>query len=448
MDTLIQPPFSLEAEQSVLGGLMLDNSAWDYVADKITASDFYKKDHVELFKIISHLAKNDTPFDLITIAEYAQAAGVFYSTDILPYAGELCKNVPSVANIPVYCNIVKERSLLRQLATIGFECSRQASSLESNSSQVREDIEGKLFNLTGAKATSFIDIQATTLAVIDKIDAHFNSDSSITGLDCGIDGINDKTAGLQPADLIVLAARPSMGKTSLGLKFILSALENAPADKTVQFYSLEMPAEAIIYRMLAMLGRINLHNLKTGNLVDDDWTKLSFAAQKIKQVQSRFVLDDEAQLSPTKLRAKARRAARQFGAPALIVIDYLQLMRSEKSKVESRNLEIAEISASLKALAKEMQCPVIALSQLNRQVEQRPNKRPNNGDLRESGAIEQDADLILFIYRDEQYNPESQDKGTAEIIISKNRNGPTGTVRAAYIAEQTSFENLAVESFR
>ena len=239
-----------------------------------------------------------------------------------------------------------------------------------------------------------------------------------------------------------------MGKTSLGLKFILSALENAPADKAVQFYSLEMPAEAIIYRMLAMLGRINLHNLKTGDLVDDDWTKLSLAAQKIKQVQSRFVLDDEAQLSPTKLRAKARRAARQFGAPALIVIDYLQLMRSEKSKVESRNLEIAEISASLKALAKEMQCPVIALSQLNRQVEQRPNKRPNNGDLRESGAIEQDADLILFIYRDEQYNPESQDKGIAEIIISKNRNGPTGTIRAAYIAEQTSFENLAVESFR
>ncbi|MDY0249992.1 MAG: replicative DNA helicase [Pseudomonas sp.] len=448
MDTLIQAPFSLEAEQSILGGLMLDNSVWDYVADKLTASDFYKKDHAELFKIISHLAKNDTPFDLITISEYAQDAGVFYSTDILPYAGELCKNIPSVANIPTYCNIVKERSLLRQLATIGFECSRQASSLESSSSQVREDIEGKLFSLTGAKSNSFIDIQATTFAVIDKIDAHFNSDSSITGLDCGIDGINEKTAGLQPAELIVLAARPSMGKTSLGLKFILSALQNAPADKTVQFYSLEMPAEAIIYRMLAMLGRINLHNLKTGDLVDDDWTKLSFAAQKIKQVQSRFVLDDEAQLSPTKLRAKARRAARQFGPPALIVIDYLQLMRSEKLKVESRNLEIAEISASLKALAKEMQCPVIALSQLNRQVEQRPNKRPNNGDLRESGAIEQDADLILFIYRDEQYNPDSQDKGIAEIIISKNRNGPTGIIRTAYIAEQTCFENLAAESFR
>jgi replicative DNA helicase len=327
---------------------------------------------------------------------------------------------------------------LRNLVTLGYECSRQSSAPGAVATDVQESVERQLFALGQNRLTAFTDMGQMLSAVVDKIDHRFNSGEDITGVTTDLSDLDELLGGLQPKDFVIVAARPSMGKTAFALKLVNAAL--ASTSKSAQVFSLEMPAEQLVFRFLAFLGRIDLSLLTRGRLQDDDWPKLTAAVAALHSYGDRLVIDDTPQLTPTELRARSRRAARKFGDPALIMVDYLQLMQS--SGKENRNLEIADISASLKALAKEMDCPVVALSQLNRSLEQRANKRPLNADLRESGALEQDADVIMFIYRDEVYHPDSEDAGIAEIIIGKQRNGPLGTVRTAFLAAETRFENL------
>ncbi|SDG73787.1 replicative DNA helicase [Pseudomonas benzenivorans] len=437
----LSPPHSVEAEQGVLGGLMLDNNTWDLLADQLVAGDFFRHDHKLIFKAIAALAEKTMPFDLVTVSESMEdlaAAGG------LAYLAELAKNTPSVANIEHYAGIVRNRAHLRRLMSLGFQCSRVAADNQANAGDVQESIEQQLFALgQDRRASEFVDLTQCISNVIEKIDEHFNGNVPVTGVASGLGDLDELTAGFQPADLIILGARPSMGKTSLALNFVDTALQSKPQE-TVQVYSLEMPAEALIYRLMAILGHLDLGKLLKGRLDDDDWPRLTAAVARMHGYGDRLVIDDSSGLTPTAIRAKARRAARRFGKPALILVDYLQLMRCPGQ--ENRANEISEISRALKALAKEMNCPVVALSQLNRDLERRPNKRPINADLRDSGAIEQDADVIMFVYRDEVYHPDTEFKGIAEIIIGKHRNGPTGTVRTAFIPHQTRFANLSANS--
>lgn len=431
------PPHSVEAEQGVIGGLMLDNSAWDLVADLLSAGDFFRRDHRLIYQSIEKLAARGSPIDVVTVFESLdepdEAGG-------LGYLAELAKNTPSVANISTYASIVRERSHLRRLVMLGYECSREASSNQAKSAEVQDLIEQKLFLLGQDRSRSdFVDVKQTLMEVVERIDYHFNEGDSITGVPSGLDAMDQVTGGFQDADLIVMAARPSMGKTSLALSIVDAALQQKPTN-AVQIYSLEMPAHALMFRLVAILGQLNLAKLMRGQLRDEDWPKVIAAVGRINEYRERLIIDDTACLTPSALRSKVRRAARRSGMPRLIMVDYLQLMRLDGK--ENRNLEIAGITAALKALAKEFNCPVIALSQLNRSVEQRADKRPFNGDLRESGAIEQDGDVIMFIYRDEVYHPKSADVGVAEIIFGKHRNGPTGTVRVAFVPDQTRFANL------
>ena len=436
----LSPPHSIEAEQGVLGGLLLDNNTWDLVADRLDAEDFYRRDHRILFKTIETLSSQSKPFDIVTVHD---ALEVPDEAGGLAYLGELAKNTPSVANIEHYAFIVRNRSQLRQLMSLGYQCSREATDPLANATEVQESIEQQLFALgEGKKASEFVNINQCLTTVVEQIDEHFNGNVTVTGVPSGLDDLDDMTSGFQEADLIILGARPSMGKTSLALNFVDKALQTK-LDRTVQVFSMEMPAKALIYRLMAILGHIDLGKLLKGKLDDDDWPKLTAAVSRINSYGERLVIDDSSALTPTAIRAKSRRAARRFGHPSLILIDYLQLMRSPGQ--ENKANEISAISQALKALAKEMSCPVIALSQLNRELERRPNKRPINADLRDSGAIEQDADVIMFVYRDEVYHPQTEYKGIAEIIIGKARNGPTGTVRTAFIPHQTRFANLGAD---
>ena len=431
------PPHSIEAEQGVLGGLMLDNSTWDLLADTLSAQDFFRRDHRVIYQAIQSLAIVDQPFDVVTLSnsipEISQAGG-------LGYLAELAKNTPSVANISAYAEIVRERAHLRQLILLGHEASRLASEPQAKSVEVQEEFEQKLFALgQGHAPNRFIDVNETLMKLLEQVDFNFNHGKGVTGVPSGLVDLDQKTGGFQDADLVIVAARPSMGKTSLALNIVDAVLAQDPAN-SVQIYSLEMPAQALMYRLIAILGQMDVARLMRGQLDDEDWSRLSAAVAKINQYGERLVVDDSAGLTPAALRARVRRAARRYGQPRLIMVDYLQLMQCPGK--ENRNLEIAAISAGLKAVAKEFNCPVIALSQLNRSLENRPNKRPHNGDLRESGALEQDADLTLFIYRDEVYHPDSDDQGIAELIIGKHRNGPTGVVRTAFIPAHTRFANL------
>jgi replicative DNA helicase len=435
--TDLVPPHSVEAEQGVLGGLLLDNSAWDLIADTVSAPDFFKREHRLIFQAIQSLAAANQGFDVVTVsdsmAEVPEAGG-------LGYLSELAKNTPSVANISVYAAIVRERSHLRQLILLGHECSRGATAAQAKSVEVQEEFEQKLFALgQGHAPNSFIDVNETLMKVLEQVDFNFNHGNGVTGVPSGLVDLDQKTGGFQDADLVIVAARPSMGKTSFALNIVDAVLAQDPAN-SVQIYSLEMPAQALMYRMIAILGQLDVARLMRGQLEDDDWAKLTAGVARINQYGERLVIDDSSALTPTALRARVRRAARRYGKPRLIMVDYLQLMQCPGK--ENRNLEIGAISAGLKAVAKEFNCPVIALSQLNRSLENRPNKRPHNGDLRESGALEQDADLTLFIYRDEVYHSDSEDQGIAELIIGKHRNGPVGTVRTAFIPAQTRFVNL------
>jgi len=437
------PAHSQEAEQAVLGGLMLDNSTWDLIADVLQEEDFFFRPHQLIFRRIALLASQSSPFDVVTLAEVLPEVE---EVGGIAYLATLAKDTPSVANIVAYAEIVAERAHLRRLTLFGFGCSRDASTPGAKAAEVQEQAEQRLFALgQDRKGAEFCNVTATLHKLIDTIDERFNNPMSVTGVPSGLNDLDTLTSGWQDADLIIVGARPAMGKTAFLLKCIDSALKHAP-NKSVQAYSLEMPADQLILRLIAIIGHIDATKLKSGQLEDEDWPKLTMAVNTLNGYGDRLVIDDQAGLSPTMLRARARRAARRFGPPALILVDYLQMMRCEGQ--ENRANEIAEISRSLKALAKEMKCPVIALSQLNRGLESRPNKRPGLADLRESGAIEQDADVIIFLYRDEYYHPETEFKGIAELIVGKFRNGQVGTVRAAFIAQQTRFENLSAQAWQ
>ncbi len=443
MDTeqLKVPPHSIDAEQSVLGGLMLDSEAWDLVADRISADDFYRQGHRVIFEAIRSLQDRSEPCDVITLSEALQVRGVIEDAGGLSYLGEIAQGTPSSANISAYADIVRERSITRQLTQVGARISEVGFNSDGRTvAELLDFAEQQVFEIAdqGSKGKKgFVPIDKVLPEVIEQLDELFNSDGNITGLSSGFSDLDDKTAGLQKGDLIILAARPSMGKTSLAMNLAenVAIRERQP----VAIFSMEMPAKQLANRLLASLGRVDTKRLRTGDLAEEDWPRITSAVTLLSEAP--IYIDDTPALSPMELRARVRRLKRQHGL-GLIVVDYLQLMQVT-GKTDNRTAEISEISRTLKSLAKEMDVPVVALSQLNRSLEQRPDKRPKMADLRESGAIEQDADLILFIYRDEVYNEDSDAAGTAEIIIAKQRNGPIGTLRLAFVGQYTRFEDLA-----
>lgn len=439
-------PHSVEAEQAVLGGLMLDNKRLDAVLEVISDVDFYREDHRQVFRMMQILQENAQPLDVITLSEELHRHNELERVGGLGYLVEMANNTPSAANIVTYARIVRERSTLRQLIAAAQEISKSSynpSGLDSDDllqmaeKRVAEIAEDR------PKEGGLVGVNDLLKATVQRIDELFRSGSDITGVASGITDLDQRTSGWQPGELIILAARPSMGKTALALNFVESAIFSQ--SKPVLVFSMEMPSPAMIMRMMSSVGRIDQGKMRNGKLTEEDWPKLSSAVAKMKD--KLLFIDDTPGLSPQELRARVRRIAREHGNPGLIMVDYLQLMQTAGPS-EGRTQEISEISRSLKGLAKEFECPLIALSQLNRGVEQRPNKRPMNSDLRESGAIEQDADVILFIYRDEYYNEDSPDKGMAELIIGKQRNGEIGTCRAAFIGKYTRFDNLAPEYFQ
>jgi len=444
-EALKVPPHSIEAEQSVLGGLLLDNRSWDKIADLVVENDFYRRDHRLIFRAIAHLFEQSQPVDVVTLAEHHDKHGELDQVGELAYLGLLAKNTPSAANIAAYGAIVRERSVLRQLISVGTNISNSAFNPEGLSSDdMLDKAERQVFEIAekGAKRDGgFIQVKDVLGQVVDRIDTLFESDSLITGLATGFTDFDAQTSGLQPADLVIVAGRPSMGKTT----FAMNLAEHAAikSEESVAVFSMEMPADSLAMRMISSLGQIDQHRLRTGQLNDDDWPRLTSAISIL--TEAKLFIDDTPALTVTELRARARRLKRDHGL-SLIVIDYIQLMQGS-GKGENRTTEVSEISRSLKALAKELEVPVIALSQLNRSLEQRPNKRPVMSDLRESGAIEQDADLIVFIYRDEVYNEDTPEKGKAEIIIGKQRNGPIGTVALTFQGKYTRFENFAYNNY-
>lgn len=444
MTGLRVPPHSLESEQSVVGGLLLDNQAWDKIGDVIRADDFYRYDHRVIFEHIAKLIDGSKPADVITVYESLQSSGKAQDVGGLAYLNTLATNTPSAANIRRYAEIVRDRAVLRRLITISDDIATTALNPQGKDTKtILDEAESKIFKIAedGARgAGGFQDLQPVLSKVVERIDElyHRDSTSDITGISTGFVDLDSKTSGLQPGDLIIVAGRPSMGKTA----FSLNIGEHVAVEEghAVAVFSMEMGATQLAMRLLGSVGRLDQHRLRTGRLTDEDWPRLTYAVEKMQNAQ--LFIDETPALSSMEVRARCRRLARQCGQLGLVVIDYIQLMGAS-SPGENRATEISEISRSLKGLAKELNCPVIALSQLNRSLEQRPNKRPVMSDLRESGAIEQDADVILFIYRDEVYNPDSPDKGTAEIIIGKQRNGPIGTVRVTFLGMYTKFENYA-----
>lgn len=440
------PPQSLEAEQSVLGALMLSDEAWDQAAEVVTAEDFYRKDHRLIFKAIKILADESQPRDALTVAETLNRLGELEEAGGHAYLGEIVKNTASAANVKAYAEIVRERSILRQLIRASYEISDSAYQPQgATSDQILDEAERKIFAIAEQqeKGNGPQALAPLLVKVMDRVEELFSSNDALTGLSTGLKDLDKQTSGLQKGDLVIVAARPSMGKTTFAMNLVENVVMN---NKTALVFSMEMPADSIVMRMISSLGRIDQTRVRTGKLEEEDWGRFTSTVTLLNE--KKLFIDDTPALSPTELRARARRVARDNGGKIdLIMVDYLQLMRVPGMETNRVN-EISEISRSLKALAKEMECPVIALSQLNRALEQRPNKRPVMSDLRESGAIEQDADLIMFIYRDEVYNPESQDKGTAEIIVGKQRNGPIGMQRLAFLGRYTRFEDLAPEFYR
>ncbi|VAW50139.1 Replicative DNA helicase (DnaB) [hydrothermal vent metagenome] len=439
------PPHAIEAEQAVIGGLLLDNRAWEQIADKLVDEDFYRFDHRLLFSAIRELESRNEPFDAVTLSQCLDKNGQLEQAGGLLYLGRLAKDTPSASNILAYANIVREKSVLRQLIAVGTDISGSGYVPEGRESkELLDDAEKKVFQIAeqGARGQNgFQDMKTLLSKTVDKIDHLFNSDGGITGVSTGFDKFDEMTTGLQEADLVIVAGRPSMGKTT----FAMNIVENAAiGDKLpVAVFSMEMPGDSLAMRMISSLGRVDQHHIRTGNLTDDDWARITSAINILSSAN--IFIDDTPAMSPNEIRARARRLKRQHGL-GLIVIDYLQLMQVHGGS-ENRATEISEISRSLKAMAKELKVPVIALSQLNRSLEQRPDKRPVMSDLRESGAIEQDADIIVFIYRDEVYNEDSPQKGVAEIIIAKQRNGPIGKSLLTFLGKYTKFENYIPEMY-
>jgi len=439
------PPHSREAEQSVLGGIMLEPQAWDRIADRLVDTDFYYQAHRLIYKALQDLVAKEKPLDVLTVADILKAHHQLEAVGGEAYLFELARNTPSVANITAYADIIRERSVLRQLIQVAGEIAQRAYQPKGmECTEILDEAERKVFAIAeqGPSTGGPLNIKTVLASTIDRIDKLYHSQEAITGLATGFADLDEMTSGLQPADLVIIAARPSMGKTS----FAMNIAEHAAikSGKPVLVFSLEMPAESLAMRMLSSLSRIDQHRMRIGKLEDDDWPRITSAMSMLSK--SPMFIDDTAALSPAEVRARARRLVKEHGQLGLIMIDYLQLMQVPGMS-DNRTLEVSEISRSLKALAKELNVPVIALSQLNRGLEQRADKRPVMSDLRESGAIEQDADVIAFIYRDEVYNEESPDKGTAEIIIAKQRNGPIGKVRLTFLGKYTKFENFMRDEY-
>jgi len=443
VDNLKVPPHSIEGEQAVLGGLLLSPRAFDQVADVITETDFYREDHRLIFRAVHELSNKAKPCDAVTVTEWFESHGKADLVDGGDYINQLTSNTPSAANVKAYAEIVREKSILRQLIDVGTEITTNAFTSDGRDSRdLLEEAERKIFGIAdqGMRTSSgFVSVQDTIKEAIAKIQELHEFEGEITGTPTGFKELDKKTAGLQDSDLIIIAGRPSMGKTTLAMNIA----ENAAIkhEVPVAIFSMEMSALQLVMRLFSSLGQIDQTRLRTGNLDELDWPKLTSAMNILHK--SHIFIDETPALSPSELRARARRLKREHNI-GMIVVDYLQLMSVPGSN-ENRATEIAEISRSLKAIAKELHLPVVALSQLNRSLEQRPNKRPVMADLRESGAIEQDADLILFIYRDEIYNPETPEKGKAEIIVGKHRNGPTGTLDLAFQGQWLRFVNYAPE---
>ncbi len=446
LESLKLPPNSVEAEQSVLGGLLLENESLDKIADILNQSDFYRHDHRLIYTHITKLIEQNRPADIVTVAESLENSAELSSVGGIAYLGALAQNTPTAANIRRYAEIVRERSIMRKLVEVGSGIAESAYNPQGrDAQQLLDEAEAKIFQIaeSGNRGNQgFVNIQTLLPQVADRIDFLYQRENqgSVTGIPTGFDDLDERTSGFQPGDLIIVAGRPSMGKTA----FSLNIAENVALDskKPVAVFSMEMGATQLATRMIGSVGRLDQHRMRNGNLEDEDWVRLTTALGKLNDAP--IFIDEGAGLSSFDVRARARRLHRQTGGLGLIVVDYLQLMAGTSGRAsENRATEISEISRSLKSLAKELNVPVVALSQLNRSVEQRPDKRPVMSDLRESGAIEQDADLILFIYRDEVYNPDSEDKGMAEIIIAKQRNGPIGRIRLTFLGQHTRFENFA-----
>lgn len=437
------PPHSIEAEQSILGGLLLDNSKWDVVGDKVIEDDFYRQDHRLIYRMIARLANAGEPADVVTVAEELERIAELENAGGMAYLGELVQKTPSATNVRAYAEIVHERAVLRRLISVSGEISDSAFNPQGRTtSDLLDEAERKVFKISESKSgqeggPQFVNPVLTK--TLERIDTLFNTTEAITGVTTGFKDLDEMTSGLQPADLVIVAARPSMGKTAFAMNLVEAAL--IKAEKPVLVFSMEMPADSILMRMISSLGQINQTRVRSGKLEEDDWPRLTSAVSMLKDRP--LYIDDTAGLSPAEVRSRARRVAREIKQDfGMIMVDYLQLMQVPGMN-EGRTAEISEISRSLKALAKELNCPVIALSQLNRGLESRPDKRPMNSDLRESGAIEQDADVIMFIYRDEYYNENSEDKGIAEIIIGKQRNGPIGRVKLSFQGQFTKFNDLS-----
>ena len=438
------PPHSIEAEQSVIGGLLLDNTAFERVADLVTENDFYRYDHRLIWQQVARLIEKTQPADVLTVFEALKSSGKAEDAGGLQYLNQLAQEIPSAANIRRYAEIVRDRSILRRLISTSDEITGQAlNPMGKDTAQILDEAESKIFKISedGSRGkVGFQSLQDVLAEVISHVESLIENPGTdgVTGVPTVFADLDQMTSGLQPGDLVIVAGRPSMGKTA----FSLNIAENVAVNQglPVAVFSMEMGASQLVMRMLCSIGRIDQQKVRTGKLTDDDWMRLMATMQKMQDAN--LFIDETPGLNPLELRARARRLARQYGQMGLIVVDYLQLMSGSASgSNENRATEISEISRSLKGLAKELKCPVVALSQLNRSLENRPNKRPIMSDLRESGAIEQDADVILFIYRDEVYDPDSKDKGYAEIIIGKQRNGPIGDIRLTFMGQHTRFEN-------
>jgi replicative DNA helicase len=445
-DRLNLPPNSVQAEQALLGGLMLDRSGWDRVADQVSEDDFYRPDHRLIFSAIRTLSERNEPCDAVTLSEYLDGRDELGKAGGLGYLGSLVKDTPSAANVADYARIIHERGLLRALIQAGNEIAGSAYHTEGRPiSELVDEAERKVFEIAEKgqrRGSGFVQLRQVLSTTIDQIDERYQNQDAVTGLSTGYGKFDELTAGLQKGDLIIVAGRPSMGKTTLALNLAENAALNQSQRQPTAVFSMEMSTEQLALRMISSLGRVNQSSLRNGRLSDEDWPRINGAIQLMQEAP--LFIDDTPALSPTEIRARARRLKRQHGL-SLIVIDYLQLMQVS-GNTENRATEISAISRSLKALARELEVPIIALSQLNRSVEQRVDKKPIMSDLRESGAIEQDADLIVFIYREEVYDKDTSRKGIADIHIAKQRNGPIGDFQLTFLGQYTKFENYVPET--
>ncbi len=439
INSLKVPPHSLEAEKAVIGGLLLVHSAWDKIAGSLSQEDFYHNNHKQIFKAIEHIHENQQGCDVVTVSEWLDAHGLTDQSGGLDYLAGLAANTPGASNIDAYGKIVREKSVLRQLIQIGNELAEKAFNPEGlESDDLLEEAESLVFKIrekTLKSKSGFHDLSGVLVNTLEHLQKLSESDGDITGLPYGWADLDKKTAGMHNSDLIIIAARPGMGKTTLAMNI---AERTAVTGKSVAIFSMEMSAEQIVMRMFSSLSRINQSDLKKGQLSDHDWPKIMQSNALLSQ--SKLFINDTSGMTPNEMMSHCRRLKNREGLD-LIVVDYLQLMQT-RGKSENRVNEISEISRNLKGMAKELNVPVIALSQLSRNVEQRNNRRPIMSDLRESGAIEQDADLIMFIYRDGYYNEDSPQKNVSEIIIGKHRNGETGTIKLAFLGQYTRFDNL------